>query len=62
MIAAARQTILVCDSSKFGEICPHAVAPIDVVHRVITDEGIPPIFADQFALKGIEVSTVSTCS
>lgn len=58
MIAAARQTILVCDSSKFGEICPHAVAPIDAVNLVITDERIPSPFTEHFALKGIEVSTV----
>jgi DeoR/GlpR family transcriptional regulator of sugar metabolism len=62
MIAAARQTILVCDSSKFGEICPHAVAPLDVLSGVITDDGIPSSFSEHFALKGIEVSTVSQCS
>jgi DeoR family transcriptional regulator of aga operon len=57
MISAAHNVVLVCDTSKFGEISPHAVAPLDVVNHVVTNEDIPAPFAEYFALKGIAVTT-----
>lgn len=58
LLAAAREVILVCDSSKFGHVASTSVAPLNVVHRVVTDRGIPPAFLDHFAARGIPVETV----
>ncbi len=42
LIRAAREIILVCNSSKFGSAGPILISPLNVVGRVITDAGIPP--------------------
>jgi len=41
MIHAANEVVLVADSSKFGQAGVSAVCELPVVHRVITDEGLP---------------------
>ncbi len=41
MIANARRTIVVCDSSKFGRRSLSLIAPLSVVHETITDDKIP---------------------
>jgi DeoR family transcriptional regulator of aga operon len=56
MIAAARRVVLVCDASKFGEISPHTVAPLDVINHVVTTPEFPAPFAEYFALRGVPVT------
>jgi len=58
LIAAAREVVLVCDSSKFGTVAPVAVAPLEVVHRVVTDRGVPASFREHFARAGVPVEVV----
>ena len=41
LIAAARETIVLVDHSKFGQVATVRVAPIGRVHRVITDDLVP---------------------
>jgi len=41
MAEAARRTIVVCDSSKFGRRSMSLILPTSAVHETITDKGIP---------------------
>lgn len=41
MVEIARETIIVTDSSKFGKRSFAFIVPVNKIHRVITDEGIP---------------------
>jgi len=41
MAEAARRTIVVCDSSKFGRRSLSLIMPISAVHETITDRNIP---------------------
>ncbi len=41
MVAIARRTIAVCDSSKFGRRSLSNIVPVAAVHEVITDKKIP---------------------
>ncbi len=58
MCQAAKQIIVVTDSSKFGRKTPNVVVPIDKIDIVITDAGISD--ADKAALeqRGIRVLLV----
>jgi len=58
MCQAARQVIVVTDSSKFGRKTPNIVVPVEKINLVITDSGIRP--EDKLALeqKGIKVLVV----
>jgi DeoR family transcriptional regulator of aga operon len=53
MSEAARRTIVVCDSSKFGRRSLSLIMPTSSVHEVITDRGIPR--SDLKALRDAEV-------
>ena len=41
MVRAARETILVADSSKFGKRSLSRIVPLSEVARVVTDRGLP---------------------
>jgi len=41
MSEAARRTVVVCDSSKFGHRSLSLIMPVTSVHETITDKGIP---------------------
>lgn len=58
MIEAARRTVLVADSSKFGRRSLSLIAPTKALREIITDKGIPR--GDLRALRkmGIEVTLV----
>jgi DeoR family transcriptional regulator of aga operon len=58
MVEIARQTVAVCDASKFGRRSLSLIAPTSSLHEVITDRGAPK--SDVRALKqaGIEVMLV----
>lgn len=58
MVAIARRTIAVCDSSKFGRRSLCNITPVGSVHEVITDKQIPK--SDLRALKeaGVKVTLV----
>ncbi|MGA2234318.1 MAG: transcriptional repressor AgaR [Terriglobales bacterium] len=58
MVAIARRTIAVCDSSKFGRRSLCNITPVSTVHEVITDRQISK--SDLHALKeaGVKVTLV----
>ncbi len=58
MTAAAKRTVVVCDSSKFGRRSPSHILSVSAFQEVITDRGISP--ADLRALKkaGVDVTLV----
>lgn len=56
LIRAARQVILVCDSSKFGASAPVVTTGWDRIDRVITDAGIPAAFTELFQDRGIPIT------
>jgi DeoR/GlpR family transcriptional regulator of sugar metabolism len=58
LIGAARETILVCDSSKFGAKAPVLISPLEVVSRLVTDVGIPADFLQWFEGHQIPVEAV----
>ena len=58
MITAAREITLVCDSSKFNSAGPVLIAPVSVVKRIITDDGVPPVQLRRLRKNHIEVQVV----
>ena len=54
LISAAREIVLVCDSSKFGEMAPVLISPLNIVNRVITDSEIPIEYLDW--LRGLQIA------
>lgn len=58
MIANARKTIVVCDSSKFGRRSLSLIAPTSAVHETITDDKIPPKYLRGLRQAGVKVITV----
>lgn len=58
MIQAAREIIGVADSSKFGKINLFNVAPVTVLHKIITDKGIQEKDRKFLEKKGVKVIIV----
>ncbi|MCC7357923.1 MAG: DeoR/GlpR transcriptional regulator [Anaerolineales bacterium] len=59
MIKAARQVIVVADSSKLNQASLFDVAPLEAVHVLVTDQGAAPEVVEQFQLRGLEVVIAS---
>lgn len=55
MLSIAKEVIAVFDSSKFNKRSFVSIAPIDKIHTVVTDAGIPTSAKRQLALMGVEV-------
>ena len=55
MCNAAREVILMADSSKFGRKSPNIVCGLERVDKLITDADIDPEFQRALEAKGIEV-------
>ncbi|PTM57566.1 DeoR family transcriptional regulator [Desmospora activa DSM 45169] len=55
MIQAAREVVLLCDSSKLGQTAFTHVAPLQAVHRLITDKGASPDIVREMEEQGVEV-------
>jgi DeoR family transcriptional regulator, aga operon transcriptional repressor len=58
MIANAKKTVVVCDSSKFGRRSLSLIAPASAVHETITDDKIPPKYLRGLREAGVKVLTV----
>lgn len=58
MQKAAKKTIVVLDSSKFGRRGPNVVLPIDHIDIMITDSGISDDYLSALRDKGIKVYVV----
>ena len=55
MCNAAREVILMANSSKFGRKSPNVVCSLESVDKLITDAGIDPAFRQALEEKGIDV-------
>jgi DeoR/GlpR family transcriptional regulator of sugar metabolism/ABC-type sugar transport system substrate-binding protein len=57
MAKAAREVILLADHTKLGVESLVKVAPLQMIHRLVTDAGISPQLRWAFIERGIEVTT-----
>jgi len=60
MIAAADRVILLADHTKFGRRSYVRVAPLDVVHTIVTDDRTPEEFRRLCAQRGIHMVIAPT--
>ena len=58
MIHSAREVILLADHTSFGAEAGIQVAPLNVVHRLITDDALPPDVRLEISKTGIQVTLV----
>lgn len=58
MARAARQVILLADSSKWGRVAFAKVLPLSAVHTIVTDSGLPPEARAAIQRLGIELIVV----
>jgi len=58
MVEVAKQTVVVCDSSKFGKRSLSLIAPPSAVQQIITDHGISKSDLRVLKKAGIEVTLV----
>lgn len=58
MCAAAREIIVVTDSSKFTRRCFHLICQPSQVHTLVTDSGIPSDYAEKLVGMGVRVITI----
>jgi DeoR family transcriptional regulator of aga operon len=55
MCRAAREIVVVADSSKFGRVCLHRIVEPQGISKVVTDSGIPGDVRVALAAAGVEV-------
>jgi len=55
IIEHGKKLVLLCDSSKFRRFSRARVGPIDLVHTLVTDEGVSPEMVRQLTDLGVEV-------
>lgn len=58
MCKAAREVIVLADSSKFSRRSPNVVWPLEKINTIITDDAIDPEYYEQLIQKGINVILV----
>jgi DeoR/GlpR family transcriptional regulator of sugar metabolism len=58
MIRSAREVILLADHTSFGTEAGIQVAPLSAVHKLITDDALPPSTRLELSQKGIQVVLV----
>ena len=58
MIAAARKTIILADSSKFGKRAFGKICDPDGIEQIITDGDVSPHIVTELKAKGIEVTVL----
>ena len=58
MIHSSREVILLADHTAFGAEAGIQVAPLKVVHRLITDDALPPSVRLEISKLGIQITLV----
>lgn len=58
MIRSAREVIVLADHTAFGAEVGIQVAPLDVAHKLITDDGLPPSIRLEISKTGIQIMLV----
>ena len=59
MCKAARQIILVADSSKFGRVGSHIICGLDAIDVLVTDAGVPRELLERLRAGGCDVRVVA---
>ena len=57
-IEAADEVTVVVDSSKFETPALYRVTPLEAIHRIVTDSGLPPAIAEQLRAMGLDLILV----
>jgi DeoR/GlpR family transcriptional regulator of sugar metabolism len=55
MIRSAREVILLADHTSFGEEAGIQVAPLTVIHRLVTDDALPPSIRLNISETGVQI-------
>jgi len=55
ILGIAPQVVIVADHTKFGRVCPVAVAPVTAAQIVVTDNETPPEVISELRQHGLEV-------
>ena len=55
MLHCAKRVILTVDFSKFNRVAFTAIAPLEVVHTVVTNSEVDPAIVTRFKKENIEV-------
>jgi DeoR/GlpR family transcriptional regulator of sugar metabolism len=55
MIRSAREVILLADHTSFGEEAGIQVAPLTVIHRLVTDDALPPSIRLNISKTGVQI-------
>lgn len=55
MLRSAKEVIVVADAGKFGQVAFAAVAPLDAVDRIVTDESLDPAILARLQAQNIDV-------
>lgn len=55
MIRVSREVVAVADSTKFMQRSLSVIGKLDAIHKLVTDEGIPPFMLDALKVAGVEV-------
>jgi DeoR/GlpR family transcriptional regulator of sugar metabolism len=55
LIAAATQTIVLADHTKFGRVAPALVVPLEKVYAIVTNRDLPTDIAQGLRAKGLHV-------
>jgi DeoR/GlpR family transcriptional regulator of sugar metabolism len=58
MVGAAKEVVVVADSSKIGAVGFTTIVPLSAVHKLITDVNAPPEFVEKLRASGVEVLLV----
>jgi DeoR family transcriptional regulator of aga operon len=58
MIRVSREVTVVADSSKFGRRSLSVIAPLESVHKVITNDEVPGEMAAALKAQNVEVIVV----
>ena len=58
MIRSAREVILLADHTAFGEEAGIQVAPLTVIHKLITDDALPPSIRLNISKLGVQIILV----
>jgi DeoR/GlpR family transcriptional regulator of sugar metabolism len=55
MMAISAQVIVVCDHTKFDQVCLMPVATLDAIDYLVTDDGVGPDLVDEISRQGPKV-------
>jgi len=58
MLRAARRSVLLADSDKFGRRSPFQICPLSAIHHIITDDGLQGDLARAIRKEGITLELV----